>query len=97
MFSRGCAVGSSKEEKGGGVISHLSYYSFQDLHTGEWQGLLRFDPAKASYSYVRDGAWIAGSPERLEMFVFPGPDAPELVWRELAEMLADRYGVELVP
>jgi hypothetical protein len=46
---------------------------------------------------VRDGAWIAGSPERLEMFVFPGADAPELVERELAEKLADRYGVELVP
>jgi hypothetical protein len=79
------------------VISTFIYYSFQNLNTGEWQGLLRFDPAKASYSYVREGAWIAGSPERLEMFVFPGADAPELVERALAEKLADRYGVELVP
>jgi hypothetical protein len=68
----------------------INYHSFQNLDTGEWQGLLRFDPSKASYDYASDGEWKSGDPERLGMFVSPGSDAPDLIDAAIARKLAFR-------
>lgn len=76
-------------------MAEFAYHSRKNLDTGEWQGLLRFDPANARYTYAKDGKWVAGDPDRLEMFVAPGADAPELVDRAVAERLAFRYRVKL--
>jgi hypothetical protein len=71
------------------------YYSFENLDTGEWQGLLRFDPAAATYEWAGAHRWEPGDPERVAMFLFPGSDAPERIDRATAERLARRYGVAL--
>ena len=77
-------------------MSDFRHYSYEDLDTGEWQGLLRYDPGTMSYSYATNGKWLAGDPDEIEtMFFFPGADAPDLIGRDLAEKLATRYGVSL--
>jgi hypothetical protein len=70
------------------------YYSYKNIDTDEWQGLLRYHDFH--YEYARDGSWEAGDPDRVKtLFFFPGADAPELIDDELAATLAVRYGVTL--
>jgi hypothetical protein len=76
-------------------VPDFRYYSYENLDSGEWQGLLRFAPSDANYSYAKNGQWLAGDPERMKMFFFPGADAPDLIGHDLTEKLAARYGVSL--
>jgi hypothetical protein len=71
------------------------FYSFQNLDTGEYQGLLRLGPASGTYERAGANGWEPGDPERLTMFVAPGADAPERIDRFTAARLAARYGVAL--
>jgi hypothetical protein len=71
----------------------MDYYSWQNLDTGEWQGLLRFDPVTWSYEYAGASGWEPGQPERVKMFLLPSANGPDVIARSLAEQLARRYGV----
>jgi hypothetical protein len=71
----------------------MDYYSWQNLDTGEWQGLLRVDPVTTGYEYAGASGWEPGEPERAKMFLLPGADGPDLIGRPLVEQLAVRYGV----
>jgi hypothetical protein len=67
-----------------------SYYSFPDGEGG-WNGLLRVDGA--TYWRVEKRKWVEDN-DLARYFVNPGADGPELIDLELAQRLAERYGVE---
>lgn len=77
-------------------MAEYKYYSYENLKTGEWQGLLRLNKSAPEYEYAGDNGWQSGDPADIaRKFFFPGSDAPDLIPRELAEKLAKRYGVTL--
>ena len=69
-----------------------SYLSFERLEAGGFDGLIRFDGAKAKK--VIDGSWVVDS-QIVRRLIDPGADGPDRIDERTAGELAKRYGVEL--
>jgi hypothetical protein len=74
-------------------MAEVTYYSWENLDTGEYEGLLRFSE-KGVVERASPTGWQPAQTEA-KALLFPGADAPDLIDRDVAEQLASRYGVEL--
>jgi hypothetical protein len=73
----------------------VAYFSYEDLDTGEYDGVLRLSADHATFERAssKDG-WVE-DPTLMRHLVNPGANGPDLIPLEKARELADRYAVEL--
>jgi hypothetical protein len=76
-----------------GAVARHAYYSFRNVDTDKFEGLVCMNPAGVQRADSVQG-WV-DAPEFMRRLIDPGADGPELVERDVAEQLASRYRVAL--
>jgi hypothetical protein len=74
-------------------MAEVAYYSWENLDTGEYEGLLRFSE-KGLVERASATGWQPAQTEP-KALLFPGADGPDLIPFEKARELAARFGVQL--
>jgi hypothetical protein len=74
-------------------MAEVAFYSWQNLDTGQYQGLLRVNGQTLERADSAEG-WVEDL-ELMRRIVDPGADGPDRVDHDVAEQLASRYGVAL--